>query len=117
MLSNCINKSVQVASSTIFGDDRPRVCKLVGLEDVGVWLASDELTRLVYGDAAGTTATVFVPLVQVTYLVAGETPSACALDAASRPPGRSTTRSQGARTRPNRPEAGRNGHKNGDRDP
>ncbi len=104
LLANCMNKSVQVASAAIFGDTKPRICKLVGLEEGGVWLACDELTKMVYRNVEGATAAVFVPLAQITYLVADATPPARALEAASPSPTRSKTRSQAhhenARTRP-----------------
>jgi hypothetical protein len=103
LLSNCINTPVRVASTAIFGDERPRVCRLIGLEDVGVWLASDELSKLVYEDAAFATDAVFVPLAQIIYLVPGATPPARALDATSPPQALSTTRSQHPPSKKRRP--------------
>ena len=113
LLSNCLNKSVQVASAAIFGDERPRVCKLVGLEEAGVWLASEELAKLVYGDAAAGAAGVFVPIAHIAYLIPGPAPPARALDAASPALSRSEPRSQGPPSREAPPKTSHRGNKGG----
>jgi hypothetical protein len=94
LLANCTNKSVQVAIGTLFGDARPRVCELVGLESVGIWLVSEELTKLIYGNEANGAVPVFIPLAQVTFLVAGATPPARAVGTASSAPKKANARPQ-----------------------
>jgi hypothetical protein len=87
LLANCTGKLVQVASPAIFGDARLRICELVGLENMGVWLVSQDLTKLVYGDEANGAVPVLIPLSQVIYLTAGATPPARSVETNS-----STTR-------------------------
>jgi hypothetical protein len=94
LLANCTNKLVQVAIGTIFGDPRPRVCELVGLESMGIWLVSEELTKLIYGSEAKGPVPVFIPIAQVTFLVAGAAAPARAVGTASSAPTKANARPQ-----------------------
>jgi len=66
---------------------------------MGVWLASEELTKLIYGNEANGIVPVFVPLAQVTYLVAGATAPVRAVRMASSAPKKASARPQAAEKR------------------
>jgi hypothetical protein len=72
-LGHHINKPVLVSMPSIFADEKPRACKLIGVEPAGLWLENEDLTRMALPDADESLAPVFVPFTQIAYLVEGMT--------------------------------------------
>jgi hypothetical protein len=71
-LVHCLNRPVYVAIPALFGDDRPRVCTLVDIEQSGLWLDGEALKGC-FGTAdteppSLATATAFFPFSQILYL-------------------------------------------------
>jgi hypothetical protein len=72
-LSHCLNRPIYVAIPALFGDDRPRVCTLVDIEQTGLWLDGEALKGC-FGTAADkeppslATTTAFFPFSQILYL-------------------------------------------------
>jgi hypothetical protein len=72
-LGHSLNKIVSVSIPSVFGDELPRVCTLVGIEAGGVWLQiTDPNFRLFRADksqVAPAKSSVFVPFAQIAYLL------------------------------------------------
>jgi hypothetical protein len=72
-LGHYLNATVLVAIPSIFKDDEPRSCKLIGLEAAGLWLQSEELNRLLGStgkiQVEPTTTTAFIPFSQIAYML------------------------------------------------
>jgi hypothetical protein len=68
-LSYHVNKPVLVSIPPIFPDGGPRHCRLAGIEPGGLWLESEDLSRIAFADTEAPPAWVFVPFTQIAYLV------------------------------------------------
>jgi hypothetical protein len=88
-LGHHLNKPVLISIPPIFTTAEPRHCSLVGIEPAGVWLESEDLSRIAFPSAERFLATVFVPFTQIAYLVgappAAPTPSPRVSTEAPRP--------------------------------
>jgi hypothetical protein len=70
-----VNKPILVSIPGLFGTGEPRYCRLVGVEPAGLWLEGDELAS-VTGDASDLpVGPVFVPFVQIAFLIAASSRS------------------------------------------
>ena len=77
MLGHHVNKFVLVSLPSIFPDIAPRACKLIAVEEGGLWLESEVLTKTIFPNAErGNTKQIFIPFAQIACLVE---------DAAARP--------------------------------
>ena len=74
ILGHYVNKPVLVSIPPLFADGQPRACKLIGIEPGGLWLESEDLTKLAFPNAdRRSAAKIFVPFTQIAYLVEGTT--------------------------------------------
>jgi hypothetical protein len=72
-LAHSLNRPVIVAIPAFFGDDAPRRCILVDIEQAGLWFRGDELNNQLgkFKDAAppgDAPASVFFPFDQIVYV-------------------------------------------------
>jgi hypothetical protein len=70
IMSYHLNKQVLVSIPEILGDGEPRRCRLTGVEPFGLWLESEDLSRIAFSSDERPLAMVFVPFTQIGYLVA-----------------------------------------------
>jgi hypothetical protein len=69
-LAHHLNKIVLVAIPSIFGDEQPKPCTLLGIEGSGVWLESTDLAKKLLGPKEKRShVPIFVPFTQVVYLI------------------------------------------------
>jgi hypothetical protein len=68
-LGHHLNKTVLVSIPPIFTTAEPRHCRLVGIDPAGVWLESEDLSRIAFPNVERLPAKVFVPFTQIAYLV------------------------------------------------
>jgi hypothetical protein len=69
-LSHHINKIILISIPSIFEDNHPRACTLVGIEVSGLWLESPDLAeKLLHPDDKRAAASIFVPFAQIAYLL------------------------------------------------
>ena len=101
-LGHSLNKVVSISSPSLFGDDLPRVCTLVGIEAAGVWLQiADPSFKLFQADKtriAATKPNVFVPFAQIDYLL--DSTSATSSGPSGQPTSPSSKTNPAAKTRP-----------------
>ena len=68
-LAQYVDQLVNVSSKALFADEGAHECRLLAVEDIGLWLQSAELTRAMRGDVEGNgdflDVPVFVPYAQV----------------------------------------------------
>jgi len=68
-LAQYVDQLVNVTSKPLFGDTGGRECRLISVEDIGLWLQSAELTGAMRADVKGNDnlldVPVFVPYAQV----------------------------------------------------
>lgn len=89
MLDHHVNKIVMVSIPSMFGDDEPRNCRLVGVEVPGLWLESQEFSgALAAPDAHQHLPAVFVPFTQIVYLIGAEVPPSMARNSSEEPSSR-----------------------------
>jgi hypothetical protein len=69
-LGHHLNKPVLVSIPPVFGNAELHRCRLVGTETAGVWLESDDFTRITGMGAIPLPALIFVPFVQIACLAA-----------------------------------------------
>jgi hypothetical protein len=81
-----VGKPVLVCIPQLFSDDEPRACRLSGVEPGGVWLESEDLTRIAFGETEQPPAPVFVPFAQIVCLAVAA-PHSPATDSKTRPSG------------------------------
>lgn len=72
-LGHHLNKPVLVSIPPIFGNAELHRCQLVGTEAAGVWLESDDFTRIAGVGVNPLPASIFVPFAQIACLVADST--------------------------------------------
>jgi hypothetical protein len=86
ILGHYVNKPVLVSIPPLFADGQLRACRLIGVESGGLWLESEDFTKLAFPNADRSAAKVFVPFTQIAYLVEGTTAPPVPL--ASKPTGK-----------------------------
>lgn len=69
-LGHHLNKPVLVSIPPVFGNAVLHRCRLVGTESAGVWLESDDFTRITGKGANPLPAVIFVPFAQIACLAA-----------------------------------------------
>jgi hypothetical protein len=67
-LGHHMNKPVLVSIPPVFGNTDLHRCRLIGAEAAGLWLESDDFSRLAGADADSSPASVFVPFAQIACL-------------------------------------------------
>jgi hypothetical protein len=77
-LGHHMNKPVLVSIPPVFGNTDLHRCRLIGAEAAGLWLESDDFSRIAGGDVDSLPASVFVPFAQI----------ACLAEAPAVPPGK-----------------------------
>ena len=112
-ISRFLNKTVMVSIPAVFDDRACRPCTLRGVEAIGLWLQSDELTRRLLDDEVRDVADmepiVLVPFAQVLGIVTPTLPPVRELPEAEPPRRRRTTRKppaggQSTQAKPSRPK-------------
>jgi hypothetical protein len=67
-LGHHMNKPVLVSIPPIFGNTELHRCRLIGAEAAGLWLESDDFSRIAGGHVHSLPASVFVPFAQIACL-------------------------------------------------
>jgi hypothetical protein len=90
IMSYHLNKQVLVSIPEILGDGEPRRCRLTGVEPFGVWLESEDLSRIAFSNDERPLAMIFVPFTRIGYLVGAPAAvrSAVTADPVANPPAR-----------------------------
>jgi hypothetical protein len=69
-LGHHVNKSVLVSLPSVFPDVALRACKLIAVEEGGLWLESEVLTETIFAGAEdGKEKQIFIPFAQIRCLV------------------------------------------------
>jgi hypothetical protein len=73
-LAHYFNKTILVCIPSVFEDEQPRPFKLIGIEDFGLWLESEELTRTLQSGESTQSSQVpvaaFFPFSHIAYAMA-----------------------------------------------
>jgi hypothetical protein len=69
-LGHYLNKPVLVSIPPVFGNAELHRCRLVGTETAGVWLESDDFTRITGMGVDPLPILIFVPFTQIVCLAA-----------------------------------------------
>jgi len=75
ILRSFVNKPIRISIPALFGDEAPRIIKLIGIDPGGVWLACEDLGAMKLSEAGGPEK-IFVPFAQIAYIALGGTPPA-----------------------------------------
>jgi hypothetical protein len=90
LMSYHLNKHVLVSIPEVLGDREPHRCRLAGVEPFGLWLESDDLSRIAFSNKERPLAKVFVPFTRIVYLIEapGVSPAVPIADPAAKLPPR-----------------------------